>query len=178
MSKGGWEYATGALAVHDSATVTVVVSLGAGGPGIGRRAARSPRTKNRGIRRARDDARRGAPPRAARTGRYRANQREMPRRATCKLDSGLRSGFALWSTPIAEISRLHRRRYSDARAWHRCKHGGLFRGEWRFVSPAGLPGVKPALPHTSCLVPDVQVLSADPSQSPWISDLAKAMSFF
>jgi len=47
------EDATGALAVHDSAAVTVVVSLGAGGSGIGRRAARPPRTKNRGIRRAR-----------------------------------------------------------------------------------------------------------------------------
>src|SRR2546426_12598628 len=100
MSKGGWEYATGALAVHDSPTVTVVVSLGAGGPGIGRRAARAPRTKNRGIRRARDDARRGVPPRATRPRRYRANQREVPRRATCKLDSGPNSGFARWSAHV------------------------------------------------------------------------------
>src|SRR5439155_1065996 len=76
------EDATGALAVHDSAAVTVVVSPGAGGPAIGRRAARPPRTKNRGIRRARDGARdgasRGAPSRATRSGRYRADQREMP----------------------------------------------------------------------------------------------------
>src|SRR5213083_415740 len=118
MSKGGWEYATGALAVHDSATVTVVVSLGAGGPGIGRRAARAPRTKNRGIRRARDDARRGAPPRAARTGRYRANQREMPRRPPRKLDSGFHSGFALQPAHAAQIARIHWRRDFHPRAWH------------------------------------------------------------
>src|SRR5207249_10182790 len=85
-------YATGALAFHDSPAAAVIVSLGASGPGIGRRIARSPRPKNRRIRRARDDARRGTPPRAARPGRYRADQREMPRRATCKLDSGFRSG--------------------------------------------------------------------------------------
>ncbi len=47
-----------------------------------------------------------------------------------------------------------------------CKHGGLFCGEWRLASPAGLPGVKPALPHTSCCLPDVQVLSADPANLP------------
>src|SRR5438034_7469935 len=50
------------LSLHDalpiySTAAAVVVSLGAGGPGIGRRAARPPRTKNRGICRARDDAR-------------------------------------------------------------------------------------------------------------------------
>src|ERR1700739_1832043 len=43
------ENATGTLAVHDSTAAAVVVSLGAGGPRIGRRAARPPRTKNRGI---------------------------------------------------------------------------------------------------------------------------------
>src|SRR5215467_13663265 len=103
MSEGGSEHATGALAVHDSATVTVLVSLDAGGPGIGRRVARPHRTKNRGIRRARDDARRGASPRATRPGWYRANQREMPRCATFELDSELRTGFALWSAHIAQI---------------------------------------------------------------------------
>src|SRR2546429_7106365 len=42
---------------HDSTAAAVVVSLDAGGPGIGRRAARPPRTKNRGICRTRDDTR-------------------------------------------------------------------------------------------------------------------------
>jgi PadR family transcriptional regulator PadR len=37
--------ATGALAVHDSATAAVVVSPGAGGPGIGRRVARGAKSK-------------------------------------------------------------------------------------------------------------------------------------
>src|SRR5215472_18464785 len=96
MSRGGWEYATRALAVYDSPAAAVVVSLGAGGPGIGRRVARPPRTKNRGIRRARDDARRGAPPRATQLGRHRADQREMPRCAQGELDSRLRTGSALW----------------------------------------------------------------------------------
>src|SRR5204863_93989 len=50
-----------------------VIALGADGPGIGRRAARPRPTKNRGIRGARDDARRGTPPRAPRLGRYRAD---------------------------------------------------------------------------------------------------------
>src|SRR5215472_18442006 len=101
MSKGGSEDATGALAVHDSATVTVVVSLGAGGPGIGRRAPLPPRTKNRGIRGARNDARRGSASGAPRPGRYRADQREMPRRAQSNLDSGPRSGFAIRSADVA-----------------------------------------------------------------------------
>src|SRR5262249_20434435 len=79
----GVGHATGALAVHDSIAAAVAVSLGAGGPGIGRRAARPPRTKNRGIRRKRNDATGGAAPRATRPGRYRADQTEMPRRATC-----------------------------------------------------------------------------------------------
>src|SRR5207249_11384137 len=92
MSRGGSENATGALAVHDSPAAPVIVSLGAGGPGIGRRAARPPRTKNRGIRRTRDDARRGTPSRATGPRWYRADQREMPRRAACKSDSGLRTG--------------------------------------------------------------------------------------
>src|SRR5215467_15217720 len=74
-------YATGALATHDSPTAAVVVSWRAGRPRTGRRAARPPRTKNRGIHRARDDPRRSTPPRAARPGRDRADQREMPRRA-------------------------------------------------------------------------------------------------
>src|SRR5205807_5378800 len=77
MNEGGSENATETLAVHDSAATAVVVPLGAGGPGIGRRAARPPRTKNRGIRRARDDVGGSAPPRANRPGRYRADQREM-----------------------------------------------------------------------------------------------------
>src|SRR5207302_1655036 len=85
------------------------------------------------------------------------------RRATRELDSGLRPGFALWPAHVAQISQLHGGRYPDSRPWHRCEHGGLFRGEWRFDSPAGLPGAEPALPHTSCLVSDVQVLPADPS---------------
>src|SRR5437016_12254030 len=110
MSKGGWEYALGALAVHDSATVTVVVSLGAGGPGIGLRALRPPGTKDRGIRRKRDDARRGAPPRATRYGWYRAEQREMPRRAQSELDSRLHTGFALWSPHAAQVAGVHLRR--------------------------------------------------------------------
>src|SRR5215472_3385616 len=114
MSRGGWEYATRALAVYDSPAAAVVVSLGAGGPGIGRRVARPPRTKNRGIRRARDDARRGAAPRATRPGWYRANQGEMPRCAPCDLDSELPPGLALWSPHIAQISRLHRGRHPDA----------------------------------------------------------------
>src|SRR5215472_9806086 len=50
MSEGGSENATKASAVYDSTAATVVVSLGAGGPGIGRRAARPPRPKNRRIR--------------------------------------------------------------------------------------------------------------------------------
>src|SRR2546430_9066634 len=100
-SEGGPENATGALAVHDSPAAAVVVSLGAGGPGIGRRAARPPRTKNRGIRRARDDARRGAPPCAPRLGRYRADQGEMPRCATRELDSRPNSGFTLRATAFA-----------------------------------------------------------------------------
>src|SRR5207302_10313652 len=85
----------GALVVHHSTAAAVVVSLGAGGPGPGRRAARPPRTKNRGIRGTRDDARGSVSPRANRPGRYRADQRAMPRRTTRKLASGLRSGFAL-----------------------------------------------------------------------------------
>src|SRR5439155_16575409 len=95
--------------------------------------------------------------RARLDGRYRADQREMPRRAQSELDSRLLSGFALWSAHVAQISRLRGDRHPNARAWHQCEHGGLFRGEWRFASPAGLPGAEPALPHTSCLVPDVQV---------------------
>src|SRR5437867_2510461 len=101
MSEGGPENATGVLAVHDSPTVTVVVSLGAGGPGIGRRVARPPRTKNRRIHSARHEARRGAPPRATRPGRHRADQREMPRRAPRKLDSRFRAGFALQPARVA-----------------------------------------------------------------------------
>src|SRR5213592_355391 len=101
MSKGGWEYATGALAVHDSATVTVVGSLGAGGPGIGRRAARPPRTKNRGIRRKRNGTGGSSSASAARPRRYRANQREMPRRAPRELDSRPDSGFALRTPHVA-----------------------------------------------------------------------------
>src|SRR5207244_10281276 len=108
MNEGGSENATETLAVHESAETAVVVPLGAGGPGIGRRAARPPRTKNRGIRRARDDVGGSAPPRANRPGRYRADQREMPGRATSKLDSGLNSGFALQSAHAPKISRLHR----------------------------------------------------------------------
>src|SRR6266704_2430052 len=107
MNEGGSENATETLAVHDSAAAAVVIPLGAGGPGIGRRAARAPRTKNRGIRGKRDDARRGAPPCATRPGRYRANQREMPRRTPRKLDSGPDSGFALRSADAAQILRLH-----------------------------------------------------------------------
>src|SRR5437588_9516576 len=101
MSEGGPEHATGALAVHDSPAAAVVVSLGAGGPAIGRRAARAPRTKNRGIRGARDDARGSASSRATRLGWYRADQREMPRCPPRELDCGFRSGFALWFTNIA-----------------------------------------------------------------------------
>src|SRR5207253_4189181 len=108
-------YATGALAVHDPTTATVFVSLGAGGPGIGRRTARPPRTKSRKIHRARHEARRGAPPRATRPGRYRADQREMPRRAPRELDSGLRSGFALRTAHIAQVSQLHLCRCADTR---------------------------------------------------------------
>src|SRR6184192_1786315 len=132
MSKGGWEDATGALAVHDSATVTVVVSLGAGGPAIGRRAARSPRTKNRGIYGARDDPRGGASSRANRPGRYRADEREMPRRAQSELDSRFRSGLALWSARIAEISWLHGCCCAHACPGHRGHHGD-FRSEERRV---------------------------------------------
>src|SRR5438046_3307417 len=122
MSEGGPENATGVLAVHDSPTVTVVVSLGAGRPGIGRRVARPPRTKNRGIRRARDDARRGTPPRATRPGRYRADQGEMPGRATGKLDSGPNSGFALWSAHFEQIAWLHRRRRPHTRSGSQCEY--------------------------------------------------------
>src|SRR5437867_10437333 len=107
MNEGGSENATETLAVHDSAATAVVVPLGAGGPGIGRRAARPPRTKNPGICRARDDARRGAPPRTTRPGRYRADQREMPRRAQSELDSRLLSGFALWVSHAPQVSRFH-----------------------------------------------------------------------
>src|SRR5437016_4672299 len=57
--------ATGALATHDSPAAAVVVSLGAGGPGIGRRTARPPRTKSRGIRRKRDRTRGSAAQSAA-----------------------------------------------------------------------------------------------------------------
>src|SRR2546429_3132959 len=121
MSRGGSEYATGTLAVHDSPAAPVIVSLGAGGPGIGRRAARPPRTKNRGIRRTRDDARRGTPSRATGPRWYRADQREMPRRAACKSDSGLRTGFAVWSARIAEISRVHSGRPVDTGARNRRK---------------------------------------------------------
>src|SRR6266513_5548317 len=119
MSKGGPEYATGALAVHDSPAVTVVVSLGAGGPAIGRRAARAPRTKNRRIRRARDDARRGVPPRAARPGWHRANQREVPRRPPRELDSGLRSGFAIRVSAAAEEPQLYGSCRFHVGAWYR-----------------------------------------------------------
>src|SRR5438067_4141299 len=125
MNEGGSEYATGTLAVHDSTAAAVVVSLGTGGPGTGRRAARPPRTKNRGICRKRDGTGRSAAAGATRPRPYRAGQREMPRRATGKRDSGLRSGFALWSAHIAQISWLHGSRYPDARAWHRCEHGDL-----------------------------------------------------
>src|SRR5205807_249612 len=107
MSRGGPEYATGALAVHDSTAAAVVVSLDAGGPGIGRRTARPPGTENRGIHSARDDARGSAASRANRPGRYRANQREMPRRTTGKLDSRLRSGFVLRPANVAQIPRFH-----------------------------------------------------------------------
>src|SRR6266513_2713484 len=118
MSEGGPENATGALVVHDSTAAAVVVSLGADGPGIGRRAARAPRTKNRGIRGARNDARSGAPPRAARPGWHRANQREVPRRPPRELDSGFRSGFALQPAHAAQIPRIHWRRDFHPRAWH------------------------------------------------------------
>src|SRR5436309_14706784 len=107
MSKGGWEYATGALAVHDSATVTVVVSLGAGGPGIGRRAARSPRTKNRGIRRKRDGTGGSAAARAARLRRNRKMQRGVSSHPPTELDSRPDSGFALWSAHAAEDAGLY-----------------------------------------------------------------------
>src|SRR6266480_7440833 len=110
MNEGGSENATETLAVHDSAATAVVVPLGAGGPGIGRRAARPPRTKNRGIRRARDDVGGSAPPRANRPGRYRAEQREMPRRAQSELDSRLHTGFALWSPHAAQVAGVHLRR--------------------------------------------------------------------
>src|SRR5205823_9997228 len=100
-SEGTSEYATGALAIHDSAALAVGVSLGAGGPGIGGRAARSPRPKNRGIRRGRNGARRSAAARAARLGRCRADQREMPRRAPRELDSRFRARFALRPERIA-----------------------------------------------------------------------------
>src|SRR5438046_8818045 len=104
MSRGGPEYATGALAVRDSIAAAVVAALGASGPGIGRRAARPHRTSNSGIRRARDDARSGAPACATRPGRYRADQREVPRRAQSEPDPRFDSGFALRSADVAQVS--------------------------------------------------------------------------
>src|SRR5215472_17954189 len=125
MSRGGWEYATRALAVYDSPAAAVVVSLGAGGPGIGRRVARPPRTKNRGIRRTRDDARRGIPPRAARP-RWRGEDKGgVPRRTRRQLDSGFRSGFALWSAHGAQESWFRANRRPHARLRHRCEYRRL-----------------------------------------------------
>src|SRR6266550_5760929 len=118
------------------------------------------------MRRARNDGRRSASPGATGPGWYRADEREMPRRPPRHLDSGPRPRPSLRLPHAPQVAWLHRSRYPDAGAWHRCKHGGLFCGEWRFASPAGLPGVKPALPHTSCCLPDVQVLSADPANLP------------
>src|SRR5258707_8184193 len=83
---------------------------------------RPPRTKNRGIRGARDDARRGTPPRATRPGRYRADQGEMPGRATGKLDSGPNSGFTIWSAHVAQIAWLHRRRRPHPRSGSQCEY--------------------------------------------------------
>src|SRR5207302_9683348 len=118
MNEGGSENATETLAVHDSAATAVVVPLGAGGPGIGRRAARPPRTKNRGIRRARDDVGGSAPPRANRPGRYRADQRGMPSHVARKLDSGLNSRFAPRVATIANGSSVHQRNGPDAGVAH------------------------------------------------------------
>src|SRR5439155_1765746 len=56
---------TGAVDFYDSMGAGVVGSAGAGGPGVGLRAARAPGTKNRGIRRPRDGERRGAPSRSS-----------------------------------------------------------------------------------------------------------------
>src|SRR5207253_934098 len=116
----------------------VVVSPGAGGPGIGRRVARPPGTKNRGICRARDDARRSAPPCANRSGRYRADQREMPGGTPRELDSGPSSGFALWSAHVSEVARLHHCRCPDARARHWREYGNFFSCEWRAAAASSL----------------------------------------
>src|SRR2546429_177217 len=91
--------------------------------------ARPPGTKNRGIRRPRDGARRGAPSRATRPGRYRADEREMPRRAPRELDSRLRTRFALWSAHAAEGAGLYSGCSNHAGAWNLGQHNHLQHGE-------------------------------------------------
>src|SRR5215831_7707211 len=131
MSEGGSENATKASAVYDSTAATVVVSLGGGGPGIGRRAARPPQTKDGGIRRPRDDARTSVPPRATGPGRYRANQRGMPRRSRRESRRDPFPGFALRPADAAAKPRI----YNGGRVGdcfgrgYQC--GNLFRAERR-----------------------------------------------
>src|SRR5437899_2583186 len=136
MNEGGSENATETLAVHDSAATAVVISLGAGGPGIGRRAARPHRTKNRGIRRARDDARGGASSRAPRPGRFRADQREMPRRPPRELDSGPNSGFTLRATAFANGPGVHERNSPDSGVGHWRDDFYFYVGGCRFTEVA------------------------------------------
>src|SRR5215469_10460236 len=120
--------ATGVLDFHDSTAAAVAVSPGASRPGIGRRAVRPPRTKERRIHCARDGTGRGAPPRAARLGRYRADQREMPRHATRKLDSGPNSGLTLRAAAFANGTGVHERNSPDAGTRHRRDHFDFYSG--------------------------------------------------
>src|SRR6266550_4931165 len=77
------------------------------------------------MRRARNDGRRSASPGATGPGWYRADEREMPRRPPRHLDSGPRPRPSLRPPHAPQVARLHRSRYPDAGAWHRCKHAGL-----------------------------------------------------
>src|SRR5207244_11914918 len=111
-------YTTLFRSVHDSNSVTVVVSTGEGGPGTRRRAARPPSTKNRGIRCKRDDARRSVASCATRPGRYRADQREMSRYATRKVEAVSRSGYPVWCAPVGQISAIPRGRCAEVVVGH------------------------------------------------------------
>src|SRR6266550_3434550 len=87
------------------------------------------------MRRARNDGRRSASPGATGPGWYRADEREMPRRPPRHLDSGPRPRPSLRLPHAPQVAWLHRSRYPDAGAWHRCKHGGLFCGEGVLLRP-------------------------------------------
>src|SRR6516165_3389542 len=96
-------------------------------------AARPPRPKNRGIRRARDDARTGAPPRAARPGRYRAGERKRAVSTHWSMVGNVSARYPLRIADAVEVSGVYKHRHPYVRARRRRKHLGL-----QFIESGGL----------------------------------------